>query len=93
MKLVLKIKLLPNIEQKELLIKTIKEANTVCNAISNVAWQEKIFNQSKIHNRVYHSLKSSFNLSAQMLVRAISKVADSYKKDKKPKEYLSLSAV
>lgn len=42
MKLTLKIKLLPTDEQADLLLDTMKEANAVCNAISDVAWQEKI---------------------------------------------------
>ena len=44
MKLTLKIKLLPTDEQANLLLDTMKEANTVCNAISDVAWKKKIFN-------------------------------------------------
>lgn len=85
MKLTLKIKLLPTDEQVNLLLKTMKEANTVCNAISDVAWQEKIFNNFKLHHKVYHSYKATFNLSSQMLIRQIAKVADAYKLDKKSK--------
>ena len=84
-KLTLKIKLLPTDEQANLLIYTMKEANSVCNAISDVAWQEKIFNNFKLHHKVYHSYKATFNLSSQMLIRQIAKVADAYKLDKKVK--------
>ena len=85
MKLTLKIKLLPTDEQANLLLDTMKEANTACNAISDVAWQEKIFNNFKLHHKVYHSYKATFNLSSQMLIRQIAKVADAYKLDKKVK--------
>ena len=85
MKLTLKIKLLPTSEQAGVLIQTVREANAVCNAISDVAWQNKIFNQFRIHNLCYHGFKSTFNLSSQMLVRCIGKVADAYKPDKKTK--------
>ena len=85
MKLTLKIKLLPTSEQAGVLIQTMREANAVCNAISDVAWQNKVFNQFKIHNLCYHGFKSTFNLSSQMLVRCIGKVADAYKLDKKTK--------
>jgi putative transposase len=84
-KLTLKIKLLPSKEQADLLLQTIKEANAVCNTISEIAWEKKVFNQFKIHNEVYHTLKGSSNLSAQVLVRCISKVADAYKLDRKVK--------
>ena len=85
MKLTLKIKLLPTDEQVNLLLETMKEANVVCNAISDVAWQEKIFNNFKLHHKVYHSYKATFQLSSQMLIRQIAKVADAYKLDKKTK--------
>lgn len=85
MKLTLKIKLLPTAEQANLLLYTMKEANTVCNAISDVAWEEKIFNNFKLHHRTYHAYKTIFQLSSQMLIRQIAKVADAYKLDKKTK--------
>ena len=85
MKLTLKIKLLPSKEQADLLLETMKEANTVCNAISSVAWEKKVFNNFKLHHEVYHDYKARFNLSSQMLIRCIAKVADSYKLDKKTK--------
>jgi len=76
---------LPTDEQANLLINTMKQANTVCNAISDVAWQEKIFNNLKLHHKVYHYYKRNFQLSSQMLIRQIAKVADAYKLDKKTK--------
>lgn len=85
MKLTLKIKLLPTDEQANLLLETIKEANAVCNAISDVVWQEKIFNNFRLHHKVYHIYKATFQLSSQMLIRQIAKVADTYKLDKKVK--------
>lgn len=94
MKLTLQIKLLPTQEQFVSLKNTLKEANTACNAISETAWNKKLFNQFKLHKEVYHPIKSSFNLSAQMVVRCISKVADSYKLDKKVKrEFRILGAI
>lgn len=72
-KLILKIKLLPTQEQENLLLNTIKEANAVCNAISEVTWQEKVFNTFKLHHKVYHAFKSTFQLSSQIIVRQISK--------------------
>lgn len=89
-KLTLQIKLLPTDEHRNLLLRTIKEANTCCNLISDIAWKRSIFNQFKIHKEVYHSLKTKLNLSAQVLIRCISKVADSYKLDKKKKRNFHL---
>ena len=78
---------MPTDEQADLLLDTMKEANTVCNAISDVAWEKRIFNNFKLHHEVYHSYKATFNLSSQILVRCIAKVADSYKLDKKTKRH------
>lgn len=85
MKLILKIKLLPDIEQAKSLFSTIKKANEACNYISDIAWDKKVFNQFKLHHEVYKSIKDQFDLSAQMVIRCISKVSDSYKLDKKTK--------
>lgn len=85
MKLTLKIKLLPTAEQANLLLETLRETNAVCNAISGVAWEKRIFNNFKLHHEVYHVYKATFKLSSQMLIRSIAKVADSYKLDKKTK--------
>lgn len=94
MKLTLQIKLLPTQEQFTFLKNTLIEANTACNEISDIAFTKKLYNQFKLHKEVYHPIKSSFNLSAQMVVRCISKVTDSYKLDKKTKrEFRPLGAI
>ena len=85
MKLTLKIKLLPTDEQANLLLNTMKEANHICNAISDVAWGKRIFNNFKLHHEVYHKYRAIYNLSSQVLVRCIAKVTDAYKLDKKTK--------
>lgn len=85
MKLTLKIKLLPSEKQAGWLRDTINEANKTCNSISDVAWDNKVFNQFKIHHLCYHAIKPISKLSSQVLVRCISKVCDSYKTDKKVK--------
>lgn len=85
MKLTLKIKLLPTDEQAKSLLQTIKEANKACNLISDIAWQQKAFQQFKLHNASYHTIKGATELSSQVIVRCISKVADAYKLDKKVK--------
>ena len=94
MKLTLQIKLLPDKEQAISLKNTIKEFNTACNEISEIAWTNKVFNQFKIHKLSYYKIKEKFKLSAQLVVRSISKVADSYKKDRKTKrEFKSLGSI
>lgn len=83
MKLTLKIKLLPDKQQFDFLLNTIKEANAACNVISERAFTSRIFNQFKIHKECYYVIRESFNLTAQLVIRCISKVADAYKIDRK----------
>lgn len=95
MKLTLKIKLLPTDEQAELLLDTIKEANKACNEISDIAWQRNTFQQFRLHRESYHWIKSKYqSLSSQIIIRCISKVADSYKIDRKTKrEFRPLGSI
>lgn len=85
MKLTAKVKLQPNIEQHKYLLETLETTNTACNEISQVAWQERTFNQFGLQKLVYTFIRETTGLTAQVVVRAISKVADAYKVDKKSK--------
>ncbi len=79
MKLIVNIKLEPLESQHDALLETLKEANKACDRISKEAFENKIFKQFNLHKLVYGVVRDTFNLSAQMVVRQISKVADSYK--------------
>jgi putative transposase len=82
-KLTAQIKLLPDKSQAEALLSTLRAANDACNFVSRAAWQGKTFRQFDLHHLYYRDVRSRFNLSAQVTVRVISKVADSYKLDRK----------
>ena len=83
MKLIVKVKLLPTLRQKNSLVKTIGVFNEACNYISEIAWKEKTFGQVKLHHLCYRVVRDKFGLSAQMTVRAIGKVKESYRIEKK----------
>ncbi len=85
MKLIVNLKLQPTKEQSNALRKTIERANKACNAISEQAWESETFKQFNLHKLVYHTTRDTFDLSAQIVVRLIAKVADAYKNDKKVK--------
>ena len=82
-KLTAKVRLKPTDEQAEILLRTMQEANAACDRISAWAWANKTFGQYKIHHGTYHDIKASTRLSAQAVVRCVSKVANAYKLDKK----------
>ena len=78
-KLTAKILLKPTDEQKQILLDTMQEANAACDSISDWAFSNKVFGQYNIHRGTYHTIKETFNLSAQMVVRCIAKVCDAYR--------------
>lgn len=85
MKLVAKVKLLTTPEQHASLLATLERANEACNHISDVAWGTQTWRQFSLHKIVYYEVRERFELTAQMAIRCESKVADSYKLDKKRK--------
>lgn len=85
MKLTAKVKLDTTPEQFDALKQTLVSSNKACNAISEQAWTHKVFGQYNLHKLTYQSNRDQFNLTAQIVVRCIAKVADAYKLDKNKK--------
>lgn len=83
MLLTLKVKLLADQEQQSKLLETMRVFNEACNFISLLAFEKKIFNKVKLQQECYYEVREKFNLSAQFVIRAISKVTESYKGNKK----------
>ena len=83
MKTILKIKLNPSELHKTYLLDTMNYFNSACNFISNIAFNLKKFTVYSLHKHVYNDIRLNFNLSAQLACRAISKVCDSYKINRK----------
>jgi putative transposase len=83
MNLTLLVKLQPSAEQKIVLLETMERFNAACDAIAEVAFREQTANKIRLQKVVYGQIRSQFGLSAQMTVRAISKVCEAYKRDRK----------
>jgi putative transposase len=58
-------------------------ANAACNRLSELAWEAQEFGQYSMHKAFYRTIRDEFPLSAQVVVRLNSKVADAYKIDQK----------
>jgi predicted transposase len=80
----LKMKLVPTPEQFHALLETMKRFNQACNYISKIAFRSRTFSKTKIQRLCYYDVREKFGLSAQMTIRAIGKVSESYRSDKKP---------
>lgn len=79
MKLTAQIKLLPSDEQADSLLRALERANEACQYISDYAHESGEHSKYKLQDAVYHDVRERFDLSAQMTVRALGKVADAYK--------------
>lgn len=94
MQLIVNLKLKTLESQKDALLQTMKEANRACNVISEIAFENKTFKQFNLHKICYKTIRNSFNLSAQAVVRQIAKVCDAYKLDQKVKrEFFALGSI
>jgi len=83
MKQTLMIKLSPSQEQYKALLETMERFNEGCNYASQEAFKTSTYGQYYLHHMVYGYLREHYNLSAQMAVRTIAQVSESYKADRK----------
>jgi IS605 OrfB family transposase len=84
MKLIAQVKLLPTEEQTDALRRTVEQANAACDYLSQRAWDSRTFGQYSLHKLTYYDTRRKFpELSAQIVVRCIARVADAYKLDRK----------
>jgi putative transposase len=82
MKQTMLLKLAPEPTQHNALLDTMHTFNEACNMIAEVAFENHLANKFKLQKLVYLSARADYHLSSQLAIRAISKVADTYKRDK-----------
>lgn len=87
MQLVAKLKFCVSEDDKATLLATVRTVNAACDWISGRAFEVKTFRQFALHSLVYAETRSRFSLTAQAAVRAISKVTDSYKLDRRSQRH------
>ena len=78
----LQIKLLPNEQQKGAIIDTFIKFSEACNFVSKIAFERKLFNKVFLQRIIYKDIREKFGLSAQLAVRVIAKVVETYKQDR-----------
>ncbi len=88
MKITLKVKLITTEEQAKTLLETMEKFNRACDWISQKAFETKTFNQVKLHHLVYFDARKEFpEFQSQFIIRAIAKVSDSYKTERKHQHF------
>jgi putative transposase len=85
MKQTLLVKLAPEPEDHAALLRTRETFNAACNQIADVAYGHRVANKLRLQPLVYYDIRQRFGLSSQMVVRAIAKVSEAYKRDRKVK--------
>jgi len=73
----------------------MRRANEACNWLSEKSWTTKVFRQFNLHELAYRECRLLFpDISSQVVVRCIAKVADSYKRGhKKQLKFRTLGAI
>ena len=79
MKVIAQLKLIPTSEQVTALQQTLEQANAACNEISRVAWEQQTFGTFALQALVYARIRAEYGLGAQLAIRCLAKVGDSYK--------------
>jgi putative transposase len=78
MKLTLQVQVLPDAEQKPILLATMGRFNAAASYAAEVGFEAGVFSQPSIHQRCYAEIRAKFGLSAQMTVRAIGKAVEAF---------------
>jgi len=83
MLLTLKAKIQPSTEQRLKLLRTMESFNAACDDISRDAYESKTFNKYRLQHRLYYRMREQHKLPAQLAIRAISKVVESYRVERR----------
>lgn len=83
------IRLLATSDQTTQLLTTLEAANALCNTISDHAWRCQTFGHYALHQALYHQCRQQTNLSAQIVVRCLARVADAYRLDRQQPQHFA----
>jgi putative transposase len=78
MKLTLQMQVVPDEDQKAVLLETMERFNAAASHAARVGFEANVFSQPSIHKRCYAELRERFGLSSQMAVRAIGKAVEAF---------------
>lgn len=81
-KLVAAVQLLVSEQEKVRLLATMVRVNEACNWLAPQAFALHTADKLRLHKLYYREIRERFGLSAQHVVRLISKVCEAYKRDK-----------
>ncbi|MFQ5980460.1 MAG: hypothetical protein ACE5OZ_20170 [Candidatus Heimdallarchaeota archaeon] len=62
------------------LLATIRAFQQACNYVSAIAFRERCFRKRQLHQRLYYAIRERFALPANLAIRAIARVSQSYQR-------------
>jgi IS605 OrfB family transposase len=77
-------KLQVDTEQAETLRETLRRFADACNDILCIAQENRTTNKVKLQHLCYRTIKEKYNLQANLIIRAIARVAEAARKKRKP---------
>jgi putative transposase len=78
-----KCKLQVNNEQRAILLETLNRFASACNDVLQVSLDNKTTNKVKLQHLCYYEIKERYGLHANLVIRAIARVAEASKKKRK----------
>ena len=78
MKLTLQMQVLPDADQKAVLLSTMERFNAAASFAAKVGFEAGVYSQPSIHKRCSAEIRERFGLSSQMAVRAIGKAVEAF---------------
>jgi predicted transposase len=91
--IIVQIKLLPDPEQREVLLATMQSFNAACNWLSERAKELGIFGRFKLQAACYETIRLLFGLSAQATCLVCRKVADAHAISKNSRTFRTTGAI
>jgi putative transposase len=82
MKLTVQLQLLPDATQESYLLKTVHAFNAGANWVAGVAFEHQCANKFTLQKLVYKELRERFAIPADLAIRIIAQVVESFKRDK-----------
>lgn len=87
LKAIVQVKLLPDADQSERLLETMRTFNAACGWLAERAVELNAFTHFKLQKACYKSIRTLFGLSAQTACLVCAKVADAYAIGKMPRKF------
>jgi putative transposase len=82
MRLSVEIQILPSVEQRALLLATMRQFNAAATHAARMGFNRKVFNRFGLGRLTYHESRKRFGLKSELSIRAFGKVAEVFARNR-----------